>query len=119
MAQELLKRALNYNKSCARAWELMGYIMEKENSYKDAAENYEVAWKMENEQNLAIGYLSNLIWFERRNDKKKRYKLAFNYLKAKRHIDAISVCHKVLSNYPNYPKIRKEVLDRARASLRP
>jgi hypothetical protein len=34
----------------------MGYIMEKENSYKDAAENYEVAWKMENEQNLAIGY---------------------------------------------------------------
>lgn len=57
MAQELLKRALTYNKSCARAWELMGYIMEKENSYKDAAENYEIAWKMENEQNLAIGYL--------------------------------------------------------------
>lgn len=23
------------------------------------------------------------------------YKLAFNYLKAKRHVDAIDVCHKV------------------------
>lgn len=31
--------------------------MEKEQSYKDAAENYEVAWRMENESNLAIGYL--------------------------------------------------------------
>ncbi len=31
--------------------------MEKEQSYKDAADNYEVAWKMENESNVAIGYV--------------------------------------------------------------
>ncbi len=29
LAQELLKKCLNYNKSCSKAWELMGYINEK------------------------------------------------------------------------------------------
>lgn len=71
------------------------------------------------------------------------YKLAFNYLKAKKYIDAIDVCHKVsvcssdidvmlffltgthlsffsqvLAVHPNYPKMRKDILDKARASLR-
>ena len=46
------------------------------------------------------------------------YKLAFNYLKAKRHVDAIDVCHKVLQDNPTYPKIRKDILDKARQSLR-
>uniref|UniRef100_A0A671Q659 Tetratricopeptide repeat protein 21B-like n=1 Tax=Sinocyclocheilus anshuiensis TaxID=1608454 RepID=A0A671Q659_9TELE len=46
------------------------------------------------------------------------YKLAFNYLKAKRHVDAIDVCHKVLDAHPNYPRIRKDILDKARAALR-
>lgn len=101
LAQELLKRCLNHNKSCAKAWEFLGFIMEKEQSYRDAADNYECAWKMENESNPGIGY-----------------RLAFNYLKAKRHVEAIDVCHKVLALHPDYPKIRKEVLERARASLR-
>ena len=30
------------------------------------------------------------------------YKLAFNYLKAKRHVDAIDVCHKVNINNSSY-----------------
>jgi tetratricopeptide repeat protein 21B len=47
------------------------------------------------------------------------YKLAFNYLKAKRHVEAIHICHVVLELFPDYPKIRKEVLDKARAALRP
>jgi tetratricopeptide repeat protein 21B len=46
------------------------------------------------------------------------YKLAFNYLKARRYVAAIEVCHKVLTQYPSYPKIRKEILDKARALLR-
>lgn len=73
------------------------------------------------------------------------YKLAFNYLKAKRHVDAIDVCHKVrhqwmfivlrasdcfypinhvcfhpqvLAAHPNYPRMRKDILDKARAALR-
>lgn len=73
------------------------------------------------------------------------YKLAFNYLKAKRHVDAIDVCHRVrhlwmftvgefrsvfitvnhlcfhpqvLAAHPNYPRMRKDILDKARAALR-
>ncbi|ETE72338.1 Tetratricopeptide repeat protein 21B, partial [Ophiophagus hannah] len=83
MASELLKRCLRHNRSCCKAYEYMGYIMEKEQAYRDAAINYEMAWKYGNQTNPAIGF-----------------KLAFNYLKAKRHIDAITICHKV--NYTDY-----------------
>ncbi|KAM6332739.1 tetratricopeptide repeat protein 21B isoform 1-T1 [Podargus strigoides] len=101
MASELLKRCLRHNRSCCKAYEYMGYIMEKEQAYKDAAINYEMAWKYGNQTNPTIGY-----------------KLAFNYLKGKRYVDAIDVCRKVLEAHPNYPKIRKQILDKARASLR-
>lgn len=33
----------------------MGYIMEKEQAYKDAAVNYEMAWKYGNQGNPTIG----------------------------------------------------------------
>jgi len=46
------------------------------------------------------------------------YKLAFNYLKAKRFVDAVDVSHKVLAIHPDYPRIRKEILDKARSSIR-
>jgi len=101
MSQELLKKCLEHNKSCSKAWEYMGFVMEKEQSYKDAAVNYENAWKYSNESNPAIGY-----------------RLGFNYLKARRFVDAIDVCHKVLGKYPNYPKIKKEILDKARSQIR-
>uniref|UniRef100_A0A8D3AN31 Tetratricopeptide repeat domain 21B n=1 Tax=Scophthalmus maximus TaxID=52904 RepID=A0A8D3AN31_SCOMX len=101
MAGDLLKRCLNHNKSCCKAYEYLGYIMEKEQAFRDAALNYELAWKYGSRTNPTIGY-----------------KLAFNYLKAKRHVDAIDVCHKVLAAHPNYPRMRKDILDKARASLR-
>ncbi len=47
------------------------------------------------------------------------FRLGFNYLKAKRFVDAIGVCQKVLEKYPDYPKIKKEILEKARQSLRP
>uniref|UniRef100_A0A6Q2X1F0 Tetratricopeptide repeat domain 21B n=1 Tax=Esox lucius TaxID=8010 RepID=A0A6Q2X1F0_ESOLU len=101
MASDLLKRCLRHNKSCCKAYEYMGYIMEKEQAFRDAALNYEMAWKYGNQTNPTIGY-----------------KLAFNYLKAKRYVDAIDVCHKVLDAHPNYPRMRKDILDKARAALR-
>ncbi|KAJ3318719.1 Tetratricopeptide repeat protein 21B [Blyttiomyces sp. JEL0837] len=101
LATDLLKKALEQNKSCAKAWEYMGYIMEKEASYKDAAEHYESAWKLERASNPAMGF-----------------KLAFNYLKAKKYVEAIDVCHKVIALYPDYPKIRKEIMDKARSLIR-
>ena len=38
---ELLRKVLAHNKSSTKAYEYMGYIMEKESSYKDAAAHYE------------------------------------------------------------------------------
>ena len=43
--------------SCTKAYEYMGYIMEKEQSYKDAAMNYEMAWKYNKKNNPTIGEL--------------------------------------------------------------
>lgn len=47
------------------------------------------------------------------------YKLAFNYLKAKRFVEAIDVCHKVVKAFPEYPKIKKDILEKARMGLKP
>ena len=102
LAEELCRRCLASNKSCAKAWEFLGVVKEKEMSYKDAASHYENAWKYENEASAAVGY-----------------KLSFNYLKAKKYVDAIDVCHKVLQQFPDYPKIRKDVLEKARQALKP
>jgi len=102
LAQDLLKKCLTANKSCCRAWELMGLIYEKEQSYRDAADCYENAWRLVNESAPDIGY-----------------KLAFNYLKAKRFVNAIDVTQKVLASTPQYPRIRKDILEKARSALRP
>lgn len=79
----------------------MGFIMEKEQSYRDAAFNYENAWHLSNSSNPVIGY-----------------KLAFNYMKAKRHVDAIDVAQAILAQYPEYPKVKKEILEKCRAGLK-
>jgi tetratricopeptide repeat protein 21B len=60
------------------------------------------AWKYENQTSARVGF-----------------KLAFNYLKAERYVDAVDVCHKVLQQYPDYPRMKKDILDKARAGLRP
>ncbi|KDO33302.1 hypothetical protein SPRG_02111 [Saprolegnia parasitica CBS 223.65] len=102
LAQELCKKALLHNKSSGKAWELLGLIMEKEQSYQDAADCYGEAWKCGGEASAPIGF-----------------KLAFNYLKAKRYVEAIDVSQKVLDKFPDYPKIRKEIREKAQAGLRP
>jgi hypothetical protein len=50
-----LQKVLQYNKSCSKANEYLGYIMEKEQAYADAAVNYEAAWKLTNCSNPAMG----------------------------------------------------------------
>ena len=41
--------------SCCKAYEYLGFIYEKEQSYKDAANNYEKAWEYSNKSNAVIG----------------------------------------------------------------
>ena len=59
LASELLRKTLMHNKSSTKAYEYMGFIMEKESSYKDAAQHYEMAWKFSNKANPS-GFLYNL-----------------------------------------------------------
>lgn len=90
------------SQSCCKAYEYLGYIMEKEQTFRDAAHNYELAWKYGNRNNPTIGAScpaevrqSQAATFNCFFFSFSGYKLAFNYLKAKRHVDAIDVCHKV------------------------
>ena len=101
LAQELAKKCIKYNKSCGRAWQYLGQIYEREQAYKDAADYYVKAWNLENETNPELGF-----------------RLAFNYLKAKRYVEAIDICKRVLETSPDYPKIRKEILEKAQINLR-
>lgn len=101
LAQDLAKKCIKYNKSCGKAWEYIGIIMEKEQAYKDAADKYVKAWKLGNNSDPQLGF-----------------RLAFNYLKAKRYVEAIDVCHSILDANPDFPKIKAEVLEKAQANLR-
>lgn len=101
LASDLLKRVLQFNKSCSKAYELSGIITEKEQHYKDAASFYEFAWKFNGKNNPSVGY-----------------KLAYNLMKSKKFADAIDVCQVIMKSHPDYPKIKKEILDKCIHNLR-
>jgi tetratricopeptide repeat protein 21B len=102
LAQTCLENVLEKNKSNVKAWELFGHINEKEQMYRDAAEKYEKAWEILNKSDATIGF-----------------KLAFNFLKAKKYVEAVDVCNRILSLYPNYPRIKQEILEKARIGIKP
>lgn len=101
-AQELCQRCLHYNKSCARAWELMGMICERESTATDAAECYENAWRSVGNSDPSVGF-----------------KLAFVLFKARQMVACVDVCRAVLDKHPEYPKIEKDIMRKAQASIRP
>jgi tetratricopeptide repeat protein 21B len=81
----------------SKAEEYMGMIKEKERIYIDAAGHYEKAWSMSNKRNAGVGF-----------------RLAFNYMKACRFVDAIDVGKEILKVYPDYPKVQKDIVEKAR-----
>uniref|UniRef100_A0A336M386 CSON011277 protein n=1 Tax=Culicoides sonorensis TaxID=179676 RepID=A0A336M386_CULSO len=101
MATELLERVLKHNKSCSKAYELSGFIAEKEGNYKIAAANYEAAWRHTGRTKPNLGY-----------------KLAYCWMKVKNYAEAIDVCQQVLKVHPDYPSIKKDILDKCRNNLR-
>ena len=98
-AGELLQKCLKYNQSCGKAKEMLGTIKEGEAKYGEASVYYESAWNLS--KTASIGF-----------------RLAFNYMKSKKHVQAIDVCKEVLNMYPDYPRIKGEILDKCRAMLR-
>ena len=102
LAQDLCHRCLKHNKGCCKAWELLGEICEREGSFEDAAESFARAWEFGGQVNPAVGF-----------------RLAHALLKAKRHVECIDVCKMVLGKHPDYPKIRKDIMLKAQAGIRP
>lgn len=100
-AKELLTKVLNHNNSCAAAYQYLGYLAEKDQNYKSAAHNYNNAWTHGGKSDLAVGY-----------------KLAHAYLKLKKYPECIVVCRHILKVHPDYPKIKKEILEKAKTNLR-
>ncbi|XP_073797334.1 tetratricopeptide repeat protein 21A isoform X2 [Danio rerio] len=95
----LLHRCTQHNKSCSKAYEYEGFMLENEQRYRDAALQYELAWR--HSRQPAVGY-----------------RLALNYLKSQNYTLAVDVCRQVLQQHPDYPQINTEILTRARLSLR-
>uniref|UniRef100_A0A5S6QNM1 Tetratricopeptide repeat protein 21B n=1 Tax=Trichuris muris TaxID=70415 RepID=A0A5S6QNM1_TRIMR len=101
-ALEVLKTCVKHNASCIKAMDYMGTISQKLQMWKNAISDYEKAWRLSKQRDVDIGY-----------------KLAYCYLKAKMYVAAIGTCHAVLQMRPDYPKVRQEILEKARVNLRP
>ncbi len=78
----------------------MGMIKETEQAYVDAARHYERAYELTMKKSQSIGY-----------------RLAFNYLKAKRYIECIEICRNILEASPNFPNLG-DLLDKAIQALK-
>lgn len=102
VAETLIDKVLEHNKSCTKAYELGGYIAEKSQLYKDAVKKYNNAWTYSGRSKPHIGY-----------------KLAYNYMKTKRFAEAIQICQQVLQIHPDYTIIQKDILEKCRNHLRP
>lgn len=101
IATDLLQRTLRHNKSCFKAYELCAMIAEKDQTHRQATGHYEAAWKYSGKSKPNIAY-----------------KLAYNHMKTKRYADAIEICNQVLKIHPDYPMIRKDILDKCRNNLK-
>ena len=55
LALDLCKRCLFHNKSCKKALELMGFIMEGMGNHLEAINHYHRYWKLENKSSLPTG----------------------------------------------------------------
>ncbi|KRY55548.1 Tetratricopeptide repeat protein 21B [Trichinella britovi] len=100
-ASEILKICMQHNASCIKALEYLSLINEKQQKWAEAVSNLETAWTICKHRHPAIGY-----------------RLAYIYLKAKRYVDAVDICHVVLKNFPDFPRIKHDILDKARLSFR-
>ncbi|XP_065579395.1 tetratricopeptide repeat protein 21A-like [Artemia franciscana] len=95
-AKEFCQRVLKYNASSLSALELMGSIAEREHSYSEAAKSYGAVWKRSKCTTLSVGYhLANCL------------------LKAKRFTETINLCQDLMRIQPNFPRLQKDIYEKA------
>lgn len=101
IATDLINKVIQHNKACTKAYEYLGFIAEKEQHYKEAANYFEQTWKFGGKSNPTIGF-----------------KLAYCLMKCKKYPDAIDVAQEVLKLNPEYPRVKKDILDKCMNNLR-
>lgn len=101
MATDLLAKVLKHNKSSCKAYELQGFVADKQHMYALAAEKYGFAWRLGGNTKPSIGY-----------------KLAYSHMKCKSYANAIDVCQQVIKLHPDFVSIKCDVLDKCRHNLR-
>ena len=102
LAERELMRCLKYNQSSAKAYELLGTLFEKKGDIEQAVGFYNRAWSVSEFRDCGIGY-----------------RLSALYFRQKDYANAINMGKKVLAVNPSYPKIKEEVIDKARELLKP
>ncbi len=100
-AEKELRKVLKHNKSNVKAYEYMGLIKEKEKDHSMAAQHYQTAFKISNFKNAGVGF-----------------RLAFNYLKAQRYTDTLDVGKQILNVIPDYPRLKDDLMLKARQQVR-
>lgn len=100
-ANELISKVVQHNKACIKAFEYLGYICEKEHRFKDAANNYQQAWRVGLKSIAGTGF-----------------KLAYCLMKCKKYPDAIDTANEVLKINPDYSNVKKDILDKCMNNLR-
>eukprot|EP00102_Acyrthosiphon_pisum_P021962 XP_016659172.1 PREDICTED: tetratricopeptide repeat protein 21B isoform X2 [Acyrthosiphon pisum] len=98
---ELVNKVLVYNKSSIKGLELLSAVAEKEQKYDDAVDYYQHAWTLSGQKNFKIGY-----------------KLAVNLYKLKLFTKSVEICFDLNPSSPDQVKLKKDIMDRARLSLR-
>ncbi|KAJ8941156.1 hypothetical protein NQ318_004276 [Aromia moschata] len=101
IAADLINKVVQHNKACTKAYEYLGFIAEKEQRYKDAVSHYEQTWKFGASPTPATCY-----------------RLAYCLMKCKKYPDAIDMAQECLELNPDYPKVKKDVLDKCMNNLR-
>lgn len=64
LAERELHRCLKYNKSCSKAYELLGSIAELNNDTNGAASLYNQAWDISEKRDCSIGYRLATLYFK-------------------------------------------------------
>lgn len=101
IATDLINKVIHHNKSYVKSYEYLGFILEKEQRYKDAVKNYEQAWNYGERNHPSVGF-----------------KLAYCLMKIKKYPEAINKAHEVLKINPDHPRIKKDILDKCMNYLR-
>lgn len=101
IATDLINKVIQHNKACLKSYQYLGFILEKEQRYKEAAAIYELAWSIGGKANFSVGF-----------------KLSYCLMKCKKYPDAISKAQEVLKINPDHPRVRKDIVEKCLHNLR-